>query len=880
MCKYFTILFLVFSFSVSAQYEIRGTITDVNKQKISFANIQLHKSEKLVSYGTTNTDGNYVLKLKSAGTYRVKVTHMQFVPLEEILVVSDAPDTLTKNYTLTENAEDLEEVILKFEPRVMEVTNDTITYNLKALTDGTENNLTDIIEKLPGVELNASGQITVNGKTIKKLLIDGEELFKKQHRMTAESVTSEMVEGIRYLDKFKDFGNIKGFDNKQMRALDISIKDEFKNKITGDVKAGGGYADKTLGHVNLYRLGGRLKMGFIGDYNSLGRQSITSNEYNQLTQTIEQEDFSNSGIQIQGQNEQMPKFFDPTTDVSKRENSFGAFSFIYKPIENIKISLLNLSCNTAQKQRFLLTRFFFEDDLFFQEETRNITSTFFLNTSLLELGYQPNEYSFFSYVVNYSPQQSDDEYTINTSDQNESTDFLQRYDNKGWSLDQQLSFVGRIGAKTLLKWSGLAEIQELDADLDITANAPFLGFDFDNDFKVTQFQKQNSKRFGYELQTVTNYKHAKLDFHQGVLFSNDIFDNEIATRNPFIETTQTERTDSYVGVRHKGNITKSLTLKTALEYRYLFFKRFKEVFDDYFILPSLSINYKIDSSKQFDINYAYDFEFPGSKTVHRGATVKDYFTKSSMSMVAQDEIFPSHTISAYFMNFKSSTGSNLFVFADYNYAPEFLSSNTFLDINNTVNTQNSVGENRQRLILGSRINYRIRKLKANIFVNTNWFLNQEENQIGSLDNIAETSRFSQKAGIYSSYRKGVNYNLGIDYLIIDYTTSVNSIKAKSTITKPYLYITGSLFKKKVTWSFGGEYATYKTDVTQTEIIDIKPTVRYQLNDHWELTLEGNNILNIDNSEIAENINTSNYTESRISDTLEGYLVLGVYYRLK
>ncbi|GAA4106605.1 TonB-dependent receptor [Aquimarina addita] len=880
MHKYFILLSLLFSFSVFAQYEIRGTITDNTNEKVSFANIQIHKGEKLISYGTSNTNGAYVIKLKSAGTYSVKVTHMQFVPLEDTLVVSDDQNTLMKNYILTENAEDLGEVILKFEPKVMEISTDTITYNIKALTNGTENNLADVIDKLPGVELNASGLITVNGKAIKKLLIDGEELFKKQHRLTAESVTSEMVEGIRYLDKFKDFGNISGFDNKQMRALDISIKDEYKNKITGDVKAGGGYADKTLGHVNLYRLGGRLKIGFIGDYNSLGRQSITSNEYDQLTQTIEQDDFSSSGIQIREQNEQTPKFFDPTTDVSKRENGFGAFSFIYKPKENFKISLLNLSSNTAQKQRFLLTRNFFEDDLLFQEETRNVTSGFFLNTSLLELGYQPNEYSFFSYVVNYSPQQSDDEYRINTSDQNGSTDFLQQYDNEGWSLDQQLSFVGRIGAKTLLKWSGLAEIQELDANLDITASAPFLGLNFNDDFKITQFQKQNSKRFGYELQAVTNYKHAKLDIHQGVLFSDDVFGNEIAVRDEFTQTTQTDRTDSYIGVRYRGKIAKKLEYKTALEYRYLFFKRFDEVFDDYFVLPSVSMNYKINSSKQLDISYSYDFELPGSKTVHSGDVAEDFFTKSSISMVAQNEIFPSHTIRAYFMNFKASTGSNFFAFADYNYAPEFLSSNTFLSQTNVVNTQNIVGDNRQRLMLGSRINYRVRKLKANIFVNTDWFLNQEENQIGLLDNIAETSRFSQKLGIYSGYRKGVNYNLGVDYQIIDYSTSVNSIETKSVVTKPYLYITGSFFKKKASWSLGGEYAIYKTDLTQTEIMDIKPTVRYKLDDNWELTLEGNNILNIDNSEIAENINTSNYTESRISDTLEGYLVLGVYYRLK
>ncbi|WP_103866142.1 carboxypeptidase-like regulatory domain-containing protein [Aquimarina sp. I32.4] len=874
----FILFLLLYTGVVTAQYKINGTITNTSSEAISFGTIQIINNKKLQSYTITDTNGNYSLELKEAGIYTIKVTHIGYITIEESLAVSAESNSIIKNYTLTKDTQPLDEIVLKFDPKVMRINTDTITYNLKKLTDGTENSLADVLDKLPGVQLNPSGQITVNGKAIKKLLIDGEELFKKQHRITAESITSEMIEGIRYLDKFKDFGNIRGFDNKQMRALDISIKDKFKNKITGDLKIQAGYDKKALLHSNLYRLGGKLKIGFIGDWNNLGKQSITSYEYKQLINTRDEEDFNTNSL-TQKEDNETPRFFDPIIDVSQRENTFGAISFIYKPLDNFKISLLNLSSNTLQKQRFFIQRNFFENQNVQQQEARDIDSDFFINTSIIEMGYQPSDRSFFNYTLNYSPKNISEKYLINTTTQNANTEVSQKYNNDGFKLEQQISFISKITNKTILKWSGLAEIQESNKDVNIKANQPFLGISLGDDFAISQLQDQNTKLFGYELQTTSKFKKSKLGFYQGILFSKDNFKNHIIDNQPPIASIKTDRTDSYIGFIYRGRISRKLKYKTDLSYRYLFFKRFDKVFDEYLFLPKISIDYTINAAKRLDVGYSYDITLPTSKSINQSTMVQNYFTLLS-SIIPQDEVFPSHTLSASFSNFKTNTGSNLFIFSNYNYAPEFLSINSFLDTENVVNMQNIVGKDRHRLILGVNTDNRFRKLKLNLFINTSWLYNQKENQINLQENIAKTTRFKQKIGAYSRFRKGINYNVGIDYEITSYRTTINSIKNKASVTKPYLYLTGTLFNKKILWSFGGEYAMYKTDRTKTQIFDIKPNITYTLNDSWKFMLEGNNILNVDTSEITENFNTTNYTESSISNTLQGYLIIGAYYRLK
>ena len=433
----------------------------------------------------------------------------------------------------------------------------------------------------------------------------------------------------------------------------------------------------------------------------------------------------------------------------------------------------------------------------------------------------------------------------------------------------------------MLKFSGLAEIEKLDHNLTIQSTQPFLGFDFNSDSIVLdQRQNQDTRRFGYELQTSTKFEKSKLNFYQGIFYTEDDFKNKIILDASFDNNIETERNDSYIGMSYRGKISRRLKYITDVAYKHIFFSRFNNTFDKYLFLPKLSIDYTINASKRLDMGYSYDLEIPLSEKLNNSPLINNYFNLTSISRIKQDQVFPSHTFNTSFSNFKSSTGSNYFIFANYNYFPEFLSISSFLDSQNVVNSQNIVGTDRHSLFLGANTTNRFKKLKLTLFINTSWLFNQEENQINLQDNIATISKFKQKTGIYSRFRKGINYSVGIDYEITNYKTTVNSIKAKSSATKPYMYLTGSLFDKNILWSFGGEYAIYKTDRTQTEIFDIKPSIVYEPNENWKFMIEGNNILNVGNSEITENINATNYNENSISDTLEGYLVFGIYYRIK
>ncbi|MHA7059379.1 carboxypeptidase regulatory-like domain-containing protein [Aquimarina sp. M1] len=876
-----SLFLLLLSIKGYGQFTIKGNITNSENATIGFATVQVLNSDKnLIAYGISKSDGYYTVSIKSAGDYILKVTHISFLPKEIKFSIPEDTQEVIKNISLKKNTENLDEIVLKVDHKLLRINNDTITYNLKRLTNGTETTLADVIDKLPGVKLNNSGLITVNGKQIDKLLIDGEELFKNQHRITSESITSEMIKGIRYLDKYKDFGNIKNFNNKKIKALEISIKDKFKNKITGDIKVSGGIKEKGLIHTNLFRLGGKLKAGFIGDWNNLGTASITSNEYYRLTTASNDNKLNKKGFRNDNLNT-TPTFLDESLDIAERTNTFGALSLIYKPNEKTKVSLLNVVNNTRQEQLLSLSRRFFDQQNTLQEETRKVTGDFLLGTTILDVGYQPNDQSFFSYNVSYIPTNNTTDFTINSIIENTNNSIDQFRENNGYLLNQNLNYSGVMTSKTLLSITGVHSINNKKNKLLINSSEPVLGLQFSGDNSIDQFSTTNETRIGYELKTTTKFsKKTTLEGYQGIFNSTDTFINETLNFNQFDNDIITDRFDSYLGGRFTKFLTKKTRVKTDIEYRFLSFKRLNRTFEKQYFLPSINLEYNIKPTKRLDFGYSFDIDLPKSASINDLEIISDYFSKITNSIIPIDKVFPEHQFNATYFGFNGSNGSSLLIYTNHIITPEFSAINSFFDNNNITNIQNGLGTNRVQTNFGINMDGRIKKLKLKIFSEASASYSSEENKINFLDNTTKTLYIKERAGIYSRFRKGINFNTGINIEYINFKNSLNAIETTSVSTKPYLYIFGSFYNKKISWNFGGEYAIYKTDEDNTEFFNIKPSIRYKMTNNWELSLTGFNILNINNSNIANNINTSNYTESRISQTLEGYITFGIYYLIK
>ena len=168
-------MLLLVTLFTSAQVRVSGVVKDSIGIPLELANvIAINKETKaMASYGITNEEGKFKLDLDKNSTFNIQVSYIGMKTLSEELTTQESK--ITKDYTLSpDNA--LDAVELTYEMPVT-IKGDTLIYNADSFKDGTERKLEDVLEKLPGVEINDNGQIEVDGNAVQKLTVNGKDFF-------------------------------------------------------------------------------------------------------------------------------------------------------------------------------------------------------------------------------------------------------------------------------------------------------------------------------------------------------------------------------------------------------------------------------------------------------------------------------------------------------------------------------------------------------------------------------------------------------------------------------------------------------------------------------------------------------------------------------
>ena len=163
-----TAIILFIGISTFGQIKIEGVVKDSIGNPLELANVIAINQEtnKLDSYGITNDQGRYKLALEKNTSYKVQVSYIGMKTAE--VTVTTKEESVTRDFIL-ENDNTLDEVELIYEMPVT-VKGDTLIYNADSFNTGTERKLEDVLKNLPGVEINADGQVEVEGKVVDKVI--------------------------------------------------------------------------------------------------------------------------------------------------------------------------------------------------------------------------------------------------------------------------------------------------------------------------------------------------------------------------------------------------------------------------------------------------------------------------------------------------------------------------------------------------------------------------------------------------------------------------------------------------------------------------------------------------------------------------------------
>ena len=159
---------LLFMVNVTfSQIKFEGVVKDSIGNVLELANVIAINQETgaLESYAITDEKGYFFLGLGQNGEYKLQVSYIGMKSFEEVISTKEAD--ISRDFILQPD-NSLDAVELTYEMPVT-VRGDTLVYNADSFKNGTERKLEDVLEKLPGVEINEDGQVEVEGKVVNKL---------------------------------------------------------------------------------------------------------------------------------------------------------------------------------------------------------------------------------------------------------------------------------------------------------------------------------------------------------------------------------------------------------------------------------------------------------------------------------------------------------------------------------------------------------------------------------------------------------------------------------------------------------------------------------------------------------------------------------------
>lgn len=281
MSKKFTSL-LIFIFTITAvsaqTVQLKGFITDSVQNPLPNTNViatSLQDANAQIKFSISSSKGEYKLQLSENQPYLIEITHLGFKKIEDTI---DLSEDVSRNFIMHESTESLEEIIIQQEMAVI-VKEDTITYKTDRFKTGEERKLRDIIKKLPGMEVDREGNVTVNGKPVTKLMVDGKVFFTGDEKLGVNNIPADAVDEIEALDNYSEVAFLKGLEDSDKMALNIKLKDGKRKFVFGDVEVGGGIEDRFLFYPKLFYYSPKTAVNVIGDFNNTGKKSFTLKDY-------------------------------------------------------------------------------------------------------------------------------------------------------------------------------------------------------------------------------------------------------------------------------------------------------------------------------------------------------------------------------------------------------------------------------------------------------------------------------------------------------------------------------------------------------------------------------------------------------------------------
>lgn len=863
------LLFLPFSF-FAQQINIKGKIKDNQNRSIQSTSVSIiDDNENNLGYNYSDEEGNYSISFEKPNSEKISI-EVSCLGYHKKMLVLNVKTNTTQNFILEEKTESLKEVVIESGKKIR-VEQDTTTIKVASFGNKTEQTVEDILKKLPGIEISKDGTIKAHGKTIDKLLIEGDDMFDKNYKLLSKNLDAKVLDAVQIIDNFEDNPILKKLNNSDKVALNLKLKKGKTNVWFGNISLGSGIVSENRWKesLNLGLLKKKIKLFYLSDYNNLGDKASDLINTNVLEKTT----FSNDRFEYKAKNlfsinNNEVQFFSKTQSVFNKA-FLNSLSFTKKL--NSKLSLRGVvfvADDNQNQNSFSETKYNIDSNPISFTENNFYNNHKTLSSTELELKYYANEKNYITnlFIFKNNPNKLNNNLIfnsdlINQSSKAENYTFYNHF-NHTYQLTESKVLNNYI-------YFGNDKINE-----NIKISSPFLNTFLNANANDIVSQIANNKLFYIGGKTKLISKFRKIDITNSLQFEL----NQEQFKNTFL-VNNSNNTDYQ-------NNTKLNQIKISFDnaIRYNFSKKIDftanislldNVFntqitkDNIFLInPTLSVNIKKTGFGNFSLSYSENNNLPEINQLTSNNQLIDYRSFSKGTFYNKPLKNTVSSFAYYFYNDEKRFSINTSIFYIKSHSIFNTESTLTNDFNFATYKQTNGGENYNFNF--SFVNY-IRKFKLASKIETTQMWNSAPVNVNSnefLQAKSYTNILKYSATTY--FKIPINFDCGFSY---NFNQSIfNNIQSNNTTKDFFVNINYAISKTWLAEFNNSFYYVNKQNYSFNNIVvNYNPT-----ESRFSYRLLYNNIRNENEYTF---ITISNYTYYKSSINLvPRYLLCSVKYR--
>ncbi len=860
---------LFFTNPTAAQHIIKGQVATFEGKELAGATVNAFSDSthtRLIGYSITKKGGFFELKAKTLPVW-VKVSNIGYKKWEERI------DTVPENLyiTLENESQTLSEIIVKHRYNGVSVVGDTIKFNTNFFKNGTETTVSDVLKKLPGINVSKEGAVEYDGKTVDYVLVDGKDLFSKENSgMAINNMAASMMIGAEI---WKNYHSGKLSDELNARKnIAVNIKTEQKIKITGNSAAYGGFKDKAGGKASLISLYDKLSGTALASGNNYGNEVISFTDYSNYITTAEKLD---NGATSTSLTETEAMMINIPEGAVKNKSGILAVSTKYKPTPKLTQETSIVYSGSSNNDSRVSTETYLDKNEHIKLNYDNTKHSRFLNIKIAE-EWQPNKNLEVSNTSKLSLFNGDNQEIVNNSKSNINNHLtFSKY--KNFRLTNYLSINKKTGNGILYGKVNYGMING-NRVIELHSNSEIL---------PRQYSPQTTELYKFRLQDRT--KELTLDLISKIGYKSRI--NHLFSINSYLgynlytyknksdeqKTNQRELLDfnEFVGHitlnRQLKNI--KISLSTDLMMNFWNTNTAMSNGNKAYILPSLNIEYELRKIHRFELSVSrqlrkVDFtQISSIPSITRYDVItgntqirKPYYSLINYSIHYRMHNFNSQTIIGAYANYKKIFDS-----------PAIISKNIGDYYINRYTTGRTVNSVNGFAYLNQGLSFIPVDLNADLSLNNSSCLVDIDNQFRKNDSFAFTGGLQ----LTSRFKSRWNFEMGGKY-----SYNNNKLENSNWNFSTKTWSIGNSIKyahKKIAGVVSIRYNKTESHVLKTHLWDIGFNIRYKIK-KFNMFITGDNLLNLNGYEMTTEDFLSFYYAQTIYKKMAGNIMIGISYQ--